>query len=68
MHQTNPAYIPRNHRVEEAIEAAVERQDWGPFDELLTVLAAPFDDHRALAAYAEPRAPGEEGTQTFCGT
>ena len=68
MRQVNPAFIPRNHRVEQAIEAAVERRDWGPLDELMTVLAAPFEDHPALADYARPPEPGEEVTQTFCGT
>ena len=38
MRAVNPAFIPRNHRVEAVIEAAVSRDDFAPFEELLTVL------------------------------
>jgi uncharacterized protein YdiU (UPF0061 family) len=64
----NPLYIPRNHRVEAALSAAIEDDDYGPFEELLAVLAKPFEERPGLAAYAEP--PGEEqrGYRTFCGT
>ena len=41
MHAANPIYIPRNHRVEAALAAAIERDDYGPFEELLAVLAQP---------------------------
>lgn len=67
MRAVNPAYIPRNHRVQQAIDAAGE-QDLQPLEDLLQVLAAPFDDHPELAAYAEPPRPEEEIRQTFCGT
>ncbi len=68
MRQANPAYIPRNHRVEQAIVAAVERGDFAPFEELLQVLAAPNVARAAFAAYANPPAPEERVLQTFCGT
>ena len=68
MRQANPAYIPRNHRVEQAIVAAVERGDFAPFEELLQVLAAPHVARAAFAAYANPPAPEERVLQTFCGT
>jgi uncharacterized protein YdiU (UPF0061 family) len=64
----NPIYIPRNHRVEAALEAAVERQDYGPFEELLAVLAKPYDERANFAAYAEPPGPEQQGYRTFCGT
>jgi uncharacterized protein YdiU (UPF0061 family) len=69
MRAVNPVYIPRNHRVEEALAAAVDLGDYAPFEKLLTVLQQPFDEKTGFAAYAEP-APAEEsaGYQTFCGT
>jgi uncharacterized protein YdiU (UPF0061 family) len=68
MRAVNPAFIPRNHRVEAIIEAAVNRNDFAPFEELLAVLAKPYDDQPALAGYAEPPKPDERVLQTFCGT
>ena len=41
MRSVNPAFIPRNHRVEAVIQAAVNRDDFAPFEELLTVLSSP---------------------------
>jgi uncharacterized protein YdiU (UPF0061 family) len=68
MRAVNPAFIPRNHRVEAIIEAAVNRNDYAPFEELLTVLSRPFEDQPAFASYAEPPKPDERVLQTFCGT
>jgi uncharacterized protein YdiU (UPF0061 family) len=68
MQAVNPAFIPRNHRIEAVIQAAVNNDDLAPFQELLTVLARPFDDQPELAAYAEPPLPGERVSETFCGT
>ena len=68
MRRTNPRYIPRNHRVEEAIDAAVERADLAPFERLLAVLAAPFDEQPENASYAAAPRPDEVVHQTFCGT
>lgn len=68
MHRVNPAFIPRNHRVEAVIQAAVNSDDYAPFEELLTVLAKPFEDQPAFAAYSEPPEPSQRVTQTFCGT
>jgi len=67
MRGVNPRYIPRNHRVEEAIAAAV-RGDYGPFETLVAVLSAPYDDQPAFARYADPPRPEEIVHQTFCGT
>lgn len=68
MRATNPAFIPRNHRVEAVIRAAVDCDDYGPFEELLTVLSNPFDDQPRFAAYEEPPQEHEIVHQTFCGT
>ncbi|HEY5794906.1 MAG TPA: YdiU family protein [Bosea sp. (in: a-proteobacteria)] len=64
----NPAYIPRNHRVEAAIRAAQEHDDFAPFEELLTVLAQPFDERAEFAEYENPPRPEERVRATFCGT
>ena len=69
MRAVNPVYIPRNHRVEEALAAAVDLGDYAPFEKLLTVLQRPFDEKTEFAAYAEPASASESaGYQTFCGT
>jgi uncharacterized protein YdiU (UPF0061 family) len=67
MHAVNPAFIPRNHRVEAVIQAATN-DDYAPFEELLTVLSKPYDDQPQYAAYAEPPLPDQRVLQTFCGT
>src|SRR5215208_4320826 len=53
MRAVNPAFIPRNHRVEAVIAAAVNNDDYAPFEELLTVLSKPFEDQPSFAAYAD---------------
>jgi len=68
MRAVNPAYIPRNHRVEAVIKAAVEQEDFAPFDKLVAVLARPFDDQPNLSHYGQPPAADERVLQTFCGT
>ena len=69
MRRVNPWLIPRNHRVEEALDAASDSGDLRPFESLLNALQRPFDENPALARHAEP-APGEFMAQfrTFCGT
>ena len=68
MRAVNPAFIPRNHLVEAALAAAVERSDFQPFEDLLAVLSRPFDDQPGLAHYATPPRDEERVLQTFCGT
>jgi serine/tyrosine/threonine adenylyltransferase len=68
MRAVNPKFIPRNHRIEELIEAAVEREDFSLFDTLLSVLAKPFDEQPQSEAYAVPPRPEQRVAQTFCGT
>ena len=69
MRAVNPAYIPRNHKVEEALDAAVELGDYRPLEQLLAVLAQPFDERQGFESYAAPAAADfAAGYQTFCGT
>jgi serine/tyrosine/threonine adenylyltransferase len=67
MHAVNPMFIPRNHRVEAVIQAAVN-DDYAPFEELVKVLAKPYEDQPEYAAYADPPLPDQRVLQTFCGT
>ncbi len=67
MRAVNPAIIPRNHRVEQAL-AAAQSGDFVPFRRLTAALARPFDDDAAFADLTTPPAPHERVTQTFCGT
>jgi uncharacterized protein YdiU (UPF0061 family) len=64
----NPLYVPRNHRVEQAIYAAVTDGDFAPFERLCQILAHPFDEHPDAGAYADPPEPDEVVRATFCGT
>ena len=68
MRSVNPAFIPRNHLVEEAIAAAVGADDFGPFEKLLAVLSHPYDDQKGAERYAAPPRPEQIVEQTFCGT
>ena len=68
MRAVNPAFIPRNHRIEAVIQAAMMNDDFAPFEELLTVLSKPFEDQPAFAEYAKPPQPEQRVLQTFCGT
>src|SRR6266446_5216060 len=65
MRAVNPAFIPRNHLVEEAISAAVNNEDFSPFETLLTVLATPYEDQPAFARYADPPRLDQIVHQTF---
>ena len=67
MRGVNPAVIPRNHRIEEAIAAGVAG-DFGPFERLLATLAQPFEDGPETADLRRPPAENEVVRQTFCGT
>jgi uncharacterized protein YdiU (UPF0061 family) len=68
MRSVNPLFIPRNHLVEAALNAAVERQDFGPFEQLLEVVLRPYQDRSGLERYSTPARPDESVTATFCGT
>src|SRR6266403_3715987 len=68
MRSVNPGFIPRNHLIEAVIDAAVNRADFAPFEELLTVLSKPYEDRPGFARYAQAPAPHQRVLQTFCGT
>ena len=68
MAAVNPAFIPRNHLVQAVIEAAVEREDFQPFRDLLEVTSRPYGDRPDLVAYATPARPEQCVSETFCGT
>ena len=67
MDEVNPIYVPRNHRVEEALAAATSG-DLEPVERLVEVLAEPFEERPGLEGYAAPAPPGAEAYRTFCGT
>lgn len=67
MRSVNPAVIARNHRVDQALVAAMN-DNLQPFQDLHRVLATPFDLAETDAGYAQPPRPEEEITATFCGT
>ena len=68
MDSVNPIYIPRNHLVEAALQAAEKDSNYEPFEKLLKVLEKPFEQRVGLEEYATP-APKEFGAyKTFCGT
>ncbi len=64
----NPAVIPRNHQVEAVIQAAVSDNDFIPFEQLMLVLAKPYEDQSDYQQYTLPPQPEEVVRNTFCGT
>jgi serine/tyrosine/threonine adenylyltransferase len=67
MQSVNPAVIPRNHRVEEALSAAEDHDDLSVLHRLLQALASPYKARSDLAPYQEPP-PDDCSYRTFCGT
>jgi uncharacterized protein YdiU (UPF0061 family) len=68
MRRVNPAFIPRNHRVEAALEAASTYGDFGPFHQLRNIIEHPYDDQPGHREFEQPPALGERVLRTFCGT
>jgi uncharacterized protein YdiU (UPF0061 family) len=68
MRRINPAFVPRNHLVEAALDAATLRQDFQPFEDLLAVISRPYDERPELERYSAPARPEECVLQTSCGT
>ncbi|SFC94239.1 Uncharacterized conserved protein YdiU, UPF0061 family [Bacillus sp. 491mf] len=68
MRKSNPAIIPRNHRVEEALEAAVEHEDYSVMERLLNVLSNPYEYSKEQDEYATLPVPSSCPYRTFCGT
>ena len=68
MNTHNPAVIPRNYRVEEALEAAVERADFTLMEKLRGYLSHPYQAPPEEAGYHLPPPPSAPPYRTFCGT
>lgn len=69
MRKSNPWLIPRNHRVEEALSAATDENDFGPFERLLEALSTPYEEHAGFARFAKPAPESFTASyRTFCGT
>jgi uncharacterized protein YdiU (UPF0061 family) len=67
MRAASPAFIPRNHRVQAALDAA-ENGEYRLFRKLLGILQRPYDDQADVSEYSEPPQASERVLQTFCGT
>ncbi len=67
MNRVNPAFIPRNHKIEEIIEAGL-KDDFSPFHEMNQVLQSPFEEQGELSSYQAAPKPEEMIQATFCGT
>ena len=67
MHAANPLVIPRNHKVEEALEAA-NNDDLSPMKNLLKVLEKPYENQEGISEYQSPAPASDQKYQTFCGT
>ena len=68
MRCVNPAFIPRNHRVEAALNAASKDGDFQPFKQLVGILQRPYVDQPESADYSLPPEPSQQVFKTFCGT
>ena len=68
MRNTNPAIIPRNHRVEEALAAATQKEDYTVMERLLKALAKPYAYSDEQIDYSQPPVPSSCRYKTFCGT
>lgn len=68
MKKNNPALIPRNHRVEEALEAAMKRGDYSVMDRFLCALKDPYAHRPDQAEYSILPPPSNRPYRTFCGT
>jgi uncharacterized protein YdiU (UPF0061 family) len=68
MRRTNPVVIPRNHVVEQVLDAATHQRDLGPFQNMLAVLQVPYTTATIPEMYRMPPSDGDAGYRTFCGT
>ena len=68
MRRTNPAVIPRNHMVEQALDAATHQHDLGPLQNMLAMLQEPYTTATIPEIYRMPPLDGDGGYRTFCGT
>ncbi|WEK54082.1 MAG: YdiU family protein [Candidatus Cohnella colombiensis] len=68
MRSSNPTIIPRNHRVEEALQAAVEQGDYSVMERLLVAISHPYENSPEQADYMTPPSKSSQPYRTFCGT
>jgi uncharacterized protein YdiU (UPF0061 family) len=68
MDAVNPIYIPRNHNVETALQAAVEENNMEPFKKLFSVMQNPYKEISGMEEYANPIKGSDSSYKTFCGT
>lgn len=68
MKKANPAIIPRNHRVEEALEAVIQEDDYSVMHQLMEQLKNPYAYSDAQEEYAQPPEPSDQPYRTYCGT
>ena len=68
MEISNPTIIPRNHKVEEALHAAVTNNDYSSMNELLDVIKNPYDYSNINEEYSKPPKPTSCAYKTYCGT
>ena len=68
MKDANPLVIPRNHKVEEALNAGIINNDLMPMFDLLEVLKKPYNKQQKNTAYQIPPKPNGQVYKTFCGT
>jgi uncharacterized protein YdiU (UPF0061 family) len=68
MQRVNPALIPRNHLVQQAIDQVTSHGDISLFNQLKQAWLAPFDADPAFAAFSQPASEQERVQRTFCGT
>ncbi len=68
MRKSNPSVIPRNHRVEEALVAAVNEQDLSVMEKLLEVLRNPYAYTQEQEKFAQGPSSSSKPYQTYCGT
>ena len=68
MRQHNPVVIPRNHHVEEVIQACEQTGEVTLAEKFLQVLRSPYEELTQTSDYQDPPSDGDEDYQTFCGT
>lgn len=68
MNTCNPIRIPRNHLIQQVIDAAYNSGDLAPFNQLMAALAEPYTDDNEFSDYALPANPEQSVRRTFCGT
>ncbi len=68
MKQANPAVVPRNHLVQDTIDAAAQHANFSSFHALLQATSRPYADRAGVDPYQVPARPEQCVLQTFCGT